>query len=53
MLRILKDNDIMRTILYITTGNIVSEQFRNITRSRFSIRFISRPWRRITTSSFL
>jgi len=52
-LAISEDDKITRTILHVAKENIVSEQFRKITQSKFSIRFISHPWRRITTSSFL
>ena len=53
LLNISEHNNITRTVLHITKGNIPSEQFRKINWSRFSIRSIFRLWKRITTLSFL
>jgi len=53
MLKIIEDNNIMRTILHVSKGNVPSEQFRKTTQSRGLIRPIFCIWRRITTLSFL
>jgi len=52
-LSISEENNITRTILNVAKGNIASERFRKTTRSRFSIWFMFRIWRRIAPLSFL